>query len=333
MTVDHPIAPWGYGTGATLAGTQRARRIGRNRPVDRLAGASLRPYVIPWTRAADNWGVAFPAGIVGIVTAWPTLSGVGTYAEQFVEGWEDGSGLAALVPGVLPPDYTPRLQREWHSGTVNMARLRTATGYTSHTWLPSSTPLGTSFTWGQTTAFDSFNSIYSSTRTFDAATVWYWRNILFGGTATIGWRKVQYRAVTFGFGGSPAGLGRINQTHTVTLSHDTNGGQTVNFSSPYTGSRDGTEIDSVTTFDTHDQTINLFSDYYATDWIDAGEVPAADVGTLTIHTIDFSMPLLGGGAGTHPHYLEFRLSPALDVPYPVTATGQGDLIAPGGVPT
>jgi hypothetical protein len=321
MTIDHASAAWGYGgtpSSATIAGQQGGYRTGRLFPVapsEAGGSATIRPYVVPWTPAADSFGVAFPAGIVGVTTDLVLPSPLGATINSDYESQWDGF-LASLipVPAVLPVGYTASLQTDWRSLTAQLYRLRTASGYTDKTWLPTSSPNGIE------TAFDSidplpFNGGFTSPSR---------KNIT---VASTGYRKLQFKVVTAGLWLAMPAYG----TAPFTINHNANGTNPGNTSAD--GSVPGTAGDtidfsgSVSDSDFSDPDGNF---RWETGWIDCGEI-LPTLGTLTY--FQFAWDATGFAFALSPgFYFYFRLSPRCDVPYPISVAGQGDLIAPGGYP-
>lgn len=301
---DHTTAPWGYDdniTTASLAGAQLARRIHRVSPVDVEGGTTgMRTYAFPWTLAADQWGVSYPAGTIAVAYGFG-LSGGGSLLDQMLAGWETGAnGLLVLVPSALPVGYTARRVREWHSGIHPFAKIRVAGGYQSIDWMPSLSPLGllgASLSTGSGTAAGTEYNAYEN---------------------GIGFRRVHVR----GFVNS-AVLGSVGFTGNVdvVLSHNADG------TDP--GSADGDTADFTHTFTDADYThTGGASPLWVTSWVDAGDALAA-LGVLTYFQASLTRP---STATSIEFGLDFRLSPRVDVPLPYTATGIGDLIAPGGLP-
>lgn len=321
------ISLCGYGTGATAGHTQPARRIGRLYPVERVGGgAGIRPYVIPWDPATDLWGVAFPAGIVGVTTS-VVQTGAGTYNARTIAGWDQTTSGVIAVPAVLPAGYTARLNREWHSASQSLDRVRTAAGYTTDLWMPSTSPHGTSTS---VTAITSVPfTVNPDPPPFPSGSYVYRRFISVA--PTIGLRKLQYRA-----GSNNLPPGTYGGTHTIVVSHNANGSITYNPSAPYHGSDDGNVIDYTGSVANSDFTAGLEGTIYWTDWIDAGALTPT-LGTLT--TFTFSVTFTETYSAVAPinstqlSHVQFRYSSRVDIPYPFTATGQGDLIAPGGLVT
>ncbi len=102
------------------------------------------------------------------------------------------------------------------------------------------------------------------------------------------------------------------------------------------GSNPGTTSDGSTTDHTASYPVGSFTSIfggglnqpYTTGWINAGAI-SPTLGTFS--AFKGSLDLSGvASLNTNAVSVIFRLSPRMDVPYPVTLTGRGDLIAPGG---
>lgn len=314
--VEHALSMWGYNflgiVSATIPGQQAGYRTGRTFPVTPDTGIDgtfeIRPYAFAWTLAADSFGVAFPAGTVGVAqqASLPLVPGVGTIADQYLDMWQGGTlSYVVPVPGVLPVGYTPSLQTDWTSMTADLTRLRTAAGYSLKTWLPATGFLGE--TVGPVTL------VGSGATTGDPPGYMLWAS------ARTGFRKVQ---VKFRTGMQWLTMPTYDQV--CTLSHNADG------SSPGTSAL-GDTVDAtlhVTDADFLDPDGDF---WWETTWRDLGVIQASSIGTLTtfqIQTDSSASPFAMANGVT----VEWRLSPRCDVPYPVSVAGQGGLIAPGGYP-
>lgn len=313
MTINHATAAWGYGggpTSATIAGQQGGYRTGRLfPPTPDTAGmsATIRPYVVPWTATADAFGVAFPAGLVGVTPSLSLPSPlVGTFNAGFESQWASLLTTIIPVPGVLPGGYTPSLQIDWTSLTANLARLRTAGGYATKTWLPTTSPNGQTI--GPVTLVGSGGVIGIPNPGY---MIW--------ATQVTGFRKVQVRFVT-----GQLWLALPSYTQTCKWSHNADG------SNPGTSAL-GDTIDATLTTTDADFTDANGDFRWDTPWYDLGIIQASSIGTLTTFQVQCD-------SNTNPTAMdngltiEYRLSPRCDVPYPLSVAGQGDLIAPGGYP-
>ncbi len=304
---------WGYGglpSQGRIAGGQRAYRCGRLFPVapsEAGATADIRPYCVPWTPTADQWGVAFPAGLVGIVTTANLPSPLtGDLDADFATKWADLSGGSSMVgvPGVLPVGYNIGDYVPWQTTAWDLANLPSASGWTTQTWLPTSSPNGISR--GPLTL------VGSGGTTGDPPGYM----LMYPGQMT-GFRKVQYKLRS-----GQAWLTMPTYDQTMKVSHNANG------TNP--GSALGDTVDA-TSHVTDADFVNVSSFIWSTNWIDLGQIIASSIGTMTyfsLQTDSSASPFSLANGVT----IEFRLSPRMDVPYPVSVMGQGDLIAPGGYP-
>lgn len=304
---DHTTAMCAVSTGATNSRSPSpASRIVRVYAFNRTTNGSVRPYVIPWTTASDTWGIAFPAGLVGVVTSFNTVTGAGAYNDRMEANWGVSGGGAILVPGVLPAGYTARLVREWHSAAQSLARVRTADGYNTMTWMPSTSPFG------ESRNFSNFNYGGVTLMTISGLGTEY-------GTfasSHIGWRNLQWRLryPTMDTSGLP------NADLTLRISHNADG------SNP--GAALGDTTDWTDTINT--STIPHTGSAYESAWEDLAIDLHPTLGTVSTFRLDINYTWV---FGLLSFIYEFRMSPRLDVPYPFTATGIGDLIAPGGLVT
>lgn len=312
MTINHASAVWGYGgtpSLATINGQQGGYRGGRlftAAPATAGASAGIRPYVVPWTASADSFGVAFPSGLVGVTEAISLPSPLGgTINAGFESQWAGLLASIIPVPAVLPGGYTASLQTDWRSLTASLTRIRTAAGFTDKTWLPTTTPNGSTI--GPVTLVGSGGVIGLPNAGY---MIW--------ATAKTGYRKVQVKFRT-----GQQWLTMPSYTQTCTLSHNANG------SSPGTSAVGDTIDATLTTTDAAFTNVGSF--WWETGWFDLGAIQASSIGTLTtfqIKTDSNSNPTAMDNGLT----IQWRLSPRCDVPYPISVAGQGDLIAPGGYP-
>lgn len=310
MTVYHASAVWGYGGAPTLGdvngqqGGYRTRRLFPCAPTEAGELVTIRPYAVPWTKAADSFGVAYPAGVVGVATeiSLPMVLGA-SHNSDYEDQWESLAATIIPVPGVLPVGYTASLQTDWRSLDAQLDRIRTAAGFTVLTWLPSTAVNG------QTVGPVILTGSGGTTGDPPGYMIW--------ATAVTGYRKVQ---VKFRTGQQWLAMPTYDQV--CTFSHNADG------SSPGTSALG----------DTTDATLHVtdadFTDgdgdfYWETTWRDLGVIQASSIGTLTtfqIQTDSSASPFSMANGVT----IEYRLSPRFDVPYPITVTGQGNLVAPGG---
>lgn len=311
MTIDHASAVWGYGgtpSSATIVGQQGGYRGGRQFPVaPSTAGgsASIRPYVIPWTTAADSFGVAFPAGLVGVTQAISLPSPIGgTINAGYESQWNGLVSSVIPVPATLPVGYTANTQTDWRALTADLSRIGTAGGFTTKTWLPTNSPNG--ILRGPLTL------VGSGGTTGDPPGY-----MLMHPSQLTGFRKVQYRLRT-----GQAWLVMPTYDQTMKVSHNANG------TNP--GSALGDTVDA-TSHVTNADFVNVSGFFWSTNWIDLGQIIASSIGTLTyfsLQTDSSASPFSMANGVT----IELRLSPRCDVPYPISVAGRGDLIAPGGYP-
>jgi hypothetical protein len=337
MTISHQLAGVGPATALTNVKSTLASRLGRVAPLNReyLSSGTLQPYAVPWTDTTDTNGVSYPAGLVGVVGAYSIGAGPGSY-EDLIDTYFANHSVP--VPGVLPGAYTARLQRDcFFSDTiVGQARVdpsntkyRDANGPISNLWVPvdASTARGTVDTsLGDTVRLLTLGPGYPG----DPNDFWTTYKIQ---TACTGWRRLKY-VYTFDTSyDEPDAIWSGNVT--LTISHNANG------SDP--GGDNGDTIDHTQTFAYGDFTRTDLGAGHPTDRyvytsveIDAGAI-LPTVGTLSIFRFKLQHgtptgPDAGGGqaqAGKHP--FSIKKSPNLSVPFPFTATGDDDLIAPGGI--
>lgn len=138
------------------------------------ASAAIITQVVPWTTATDRWGIAYPAGLVGVCARINGLPGSLPYEDEINNTLRDN---AVAVPGVLPVGYTARWETDawaylgvtpnFFAGIGNVVdgsntpgggtyasggrglydggsmftekRILTADGWTTTTWFPTST--------------------------------------------------------------------------------------------------------------------------------------------------------------------------------------------------
>ncbi len=327
MTINHTAAMWGYGGSpslGTLAGQQAGYRRGRLFPVcpsTASGSATIRPYVIPWTPTVDQWGIAFPAGLVGVVAA-ANLPGTlsGDLNVDLETKWADLAGGSAMVavPGVLPGGYTPNLHVPWRTAAWDLSRLPTADGWIAKTWLPNATPWGSSiidFTfWSPTLVASGANSTLR--------------------TSWPGWRNLKIRAGGNNGSGPPATKPTSGQC-VIRISHNADGSAGAS-----TGDLD--TVDATVTITAAQITANydIVSGAYQSDPIDLGGPFLATFGTLSrfVYRVVSNTLTSGSGGSGPPSFIAgvdpvvFLESYRVDIPYPVTLAGYGDLIAPGGYP-
>ncbi len=343
MTTSYQLVSVGTATSLTSTKSTEASVLGRIAPVNREYSSSgtLRPYVLPWTEVTDTVGCAYPAGLVAVVGAWSVDAGPGSYTGKIDDYFDDNS---ALVPGVLPVGYTARWERDeyFSATTVGQARVpsflkyRDADGPVDIDWVP-------------VAAIDARGRVGSALTPFtvitgpgypgDLCDYWIMMKIQ---APCVGWRGFKY-IYTIYSGDDPAdyvppGFGTWSGNVTITISHNADG------TDPLTDN--GDTIDHVQTF--------AYGDFVRTDvlpavprWryvtaeIDVGPlIPALGVLTVYRFKIQGGMPTAGCGSGyanglpqggASPFSIKFSAN--LDVPFPYTATGDDDLIAPGGLVT
>jgi hypothetical protein len=320
MTTTHPEAVWQAvaSPAGQLTGKSRAAFIGRQFPAYNLdttpfgPPVSIIPYAIPWLNAADSWGVAFPAGTVGVVNRQRlTLPLATDYLASLEAYWSDLTlGQTYAVPGVLPSGYTAQTQIAGF-GEIGLGALFTASGYTIQgtagsgwpNWIPNAQTIN-----GYSDSFDT--SIASS----PSVGLYFWPQL--GGANRPGWRKLQY---SIGYVAASAAPGNI----VLTISHNLDG------TLPATNTN-GNVIDWT---HSHPASDFVFSGGSVnTAWIDAGAVLCSTNGVVAnfVAKLDTTgAPLAGAAAGVA---VSFRLSPRCDIPFFTTVVGYGGLIAPGGTP-
>ncbi len=330
MTVDHASAMWGFSGGdpagnGAIPGKQDALRSGRLFPVAPTtanAVKTIRPYIIPWPTAAtvDQWGVAFPGGIVGKVISVRLPSVLTTINADYEAMWGDLSGAVfapsiVALPAVLPGGYTPSLHVPWRTTAWNLARRPTAGGWIESTWLPSTAP------WGDQIADGTL---------WDAATISAGNNAVLR-SAHPGWRKLQI-AVGGNNGSGPPSTVPTSGSAVFRISHNADG-STV----PSVG--DGDTIDATVTITAAQVGANydISSGTFSSDPIDLGVISATlGVPSQFVYRCVSNNLTNGSGGDGPPNFTAaigeavFYESSRVDIPYPVSLAGQGDLIAPGG---
>lgn len=288
----------------------------------------IRPMAIDNPLSADQWGVSFPAGTIGVtnVVARQTPA-AGPFSSDWAAFWtyraqnQTGAGGSGgtpniiLVPSTLPGSYTARLKRDWHSGTngaqlqqeSSSYQLRTANGYSLYKWIPDNRINGF------------LSTGLSSSGLFPGiASAIY--------TEGVGSRKVQYDLFILCHGLPPFFDGAFK----VTGSHNADG----SFLNLFTI---GTTVDWVHTYTfaqlTATGTFIGGDPLYHTGFIDAGSALA----TNGNWTQNFCIQIDNAGTSPHdtfdsygPNSMPVRVSPRVDVPLPFTITGVGDLIVVGG---
>lgn len=280
--------------------------------IDTVDPTTWRPYAFPWPAAstADQWGVAFPAGIVAVsLDQQEALGGVdGDPCEDRIE-----EALARYaVPGVLPLGYTENRYEEdpnaigvLGSGaprpSIDIAtQRRTNTGLEPVTWTPDVRAIDGTLDTG---------SIFSVPLSVERASY---------DQRSIGYRKVQVRLR--GRLAVPISGATFAGSIDLTLSHNADG--TLDLSA------DGDTIDFTHSWVPADfTTVGLFAE---SAWVDAGAIlPTLGVATYFLSCLD-TTGLTLNPTGTNAWVAELRLSHNCDVPFPSLVTGFGNLIAPGG---
>ncbi len=333
--MDHHNVVHGYATPtARTLPRQWVGRIRRNRPNFNLTSGSsstVRPYVVDWPgSASDTFGVSYGGGIVGVTERHGILSGaVGTYQarwDAFLASIADGNNSAGMfaVPAVLPSGYTANPEMQWRSHSYARNRIWTASGYTTYLWCPHPTYYGSSVSSALQTVqwpgvdppapFQTFRGTYEV------------GNLAGLG---IGFRKVQIRVSVI-----PEGLNTptsVSGNVGITLTHNADG-------STFTVDGSGDRQNGNTT--DYAGTVAGWTDEGAgnfwTSWLDCGEVMPSTEGTNTYFFAEVDMQSVTTGPLSFANYIQgvqMRLSPRVDVPYRITHVGEGDLIAPGGIPT
>lgn len=321
MTLPHSRALWGYGY---PQGAGASVQWGRRFPcspdksgiafVESFDPLTIRPYALIWTAAGDtSFGVAFDAGVVrvdkGGADSFNILAGAGT-----IDARIEARLASFCVPGVLPVGYTANNREEWAMGnygifasgaprqTWDIARRRTAAGWSAPTWLPDSRAItGTSATFSTGFTTGVRNGTYD--------------------VPSIGYRKLQVRVGTStSLGAGSLTAADFNGTLALNLSHNTGGS-----SSPAVG--------GVTDF-----TRSIVrADFNAisggtvfTPYFDAGAIyPTLGVLTQFLAQLDMT-GVTATPAGSGGWSAQFKLSHAVNVPFPNLVSGIGNLIAPGG---
>lgn len=344
-SANHMLGIWGYNspTASTfdIANWQKAYRLGRQYPgyslqepvepteedPDGLTILPIHAYAFPlpddW--AEDDFGVAYPEGTLVVVNEIGLLRALASdYNSEFEYFWNTQRLALAggwLVPSVLPEGYTYRppiwrSHRE-HEYLVSSsfdplwweADGFSSNGIAANPWPPSD---------GVGTELDSFPSVWSATQ---SGTTYTGPDFNYNYSQTTGFRFVSYRIVTTNV--SPSTFtGNID----VTLSHNADG------SDP--GSGDGDTIDFTDSVDV--STLAFVGGVGVTnDWQAVGPI-LADLGVITQFHVRISSTGVDGPSGgpfTITAKVQFQLSPRVDVPWPTTVMGIGNLIAPGGTVT
>ncbi len=325
-------------TGSTWALNTPAEIIGRRFPhrvEDVFGDSAIHPYVVPWPNASDAFGVAWPAGTVGLAMTRTPLG-----------KWSDADVLDQLqdvcrpVPGVLPPGYTARLARDvYHAATVagaaglhtagtssGLTKYRTDAGFGSTKWRPTTVTGATVQT--ETSGLDTIGTHSLVPGDFNF-TVRVRLN-------HPGWRKlqVQLRSPTAFWdqpGANAAGTASINYSHNAD------------------GSTVPTVFGSVADGDTLDAAQNMggltlvplggSSGYYETAWYDLGEIlattgtPSQFYARCTSSSYLWTSTASPDGTAISGMTIRLRESERADIPFVFTATGINGLIAPGGLVT
>lgn len=348
-TADHMRGLWGYNPPSAgpfnIAGRQKALRLGRKFPGYTLTPYSgffgfpvtVRPYALPlptgWT--ADQWGVPFDSenDVVVIVGTQGLLDPVTLpYNEAFEEFWYqamvDGSASIYMVPATLPGDYDAIGQVLWLSeyayefGMSGDPKFYNELGFGSigallptNNWAPYPLPyLGDSSSPFALSSWALTSLAAPIPYTGADAHVTYYNGFGYGSP---GFRTVQIRFYT-----DTAYL-TAGSTVTIELSHNVDG------SDP--GGSSGDTVDYTNAMDVTSPGGGLAFD---SGWIDIGPIyPTLGVPSVyhaKLSTAGIARNILNLN-NTANNYLEFRLSPRLDIPWPTTVLGQGSIIAPGGL--
>lgn len=285
-------------------------------PLNDIDPTTWRPYAYPWPGgAADQWGVAFPAGIVAVsLDCQEGLGGLsGDPLEDRIEDQLETTMYA--VPGVLPVGYTENRYEEWPTpiGLLPSSAPRPSINIGTH-YRDATGPVPLDG-WAPSSQWDGY--LGSGPSSPVGVGVWYGsveRNP--------GWRKVQAQIGCFtllpgGFVLTPV---QFNGTVTLKLSHNADG------TDP--GSADGDTIDFTLNVTRPD--FSVAAGRCQTGWIDCGSALASlGVNSYFVGSLDFSA--LTASPETAPGwYVSLRLSPRMDIPFPSLVTGVGGLIAPGG---
>lgn len=283
---------------------------------------------VEWPIAVDIWGVAYPADLWALTNSVAVQSvRQATIEADWIKYWTDvitgtnspTTQQIVAVPKVLPGGYTARLARDWGArgngvtteaptGIIGYTNgfgvtspsypIKDANGYIHNQWIPNLRPwgyVGTGVAQDGSSSWDGNFPVGSLYNPLDIST---------------GYRKLQLQVSYLGV----LSTGSLK----VTISHDAAG------TIPATLA-DGDTIDYQRTFTSADFAGSFV---HTTGWIDAGVIsPTLGVISYFKSSIYGELPTFTVG----PAVVEYRLSPRCDVPLPATATGFGDIIAPGGV--
>ncbi len=338
MTISYQLAGVGPAAALTNHKATIAARLGRIAPLNREYSSSgvLAPYVIPWTISTDNNGVDFPDGLVGVVGDYANGAGPSSYTSLIDTYFANN---CVPVPGVLPGGYTPRLKRDcfWSSSTTGQARVspsntyyRDANGPVHDLWVPKSASLARGYTFSGSSKVIVLGPGYDPHPLTGTLDEWIMYTIE---ANSIGYRKLTYQTTYHSTDDEPTAAWK--HTSTLTVSHNADGSDF--------GDDNGDTID-------HIQNL-VYGDYTRTDTLGH---PGIDRWLYTSPVIDCGaiLPSLGvvskfkikchmGGTNEldgFPNYqapglyqtMSFKASPNI-IPFPFTCTGDGDLIAPGGI--
>lgn len=296
-----------------------ASALGRGEAI--RTGGVPRPFIIPWPRATDSFGIAFPAGTVGWCNSYKRFSSpVVTDYITDLNAFVVDSCIA--IPSALPPGYTARLTRDFFNGnpigdssqfTHNSSRgfdfkMRTADGYSTTQWGP------VGCRGGNTAAPNYFSEVEN----------------IFGNTSYVGnphpgFRNLRLRSITINGGGSLDTL--TGGAFTLTISHNA----------------DGTPPPLLSPGDTTDWTHTfLYTDFPATSntsgqWTSSLVVNTGPIlptlGTLSVFSLlvtATSLTSLSPSGAPAFQLLFGGSSVRVDIPFLSTATGDGGLVAAGG---
>lgn len=319
MTTSHPEMVWGAPPGGALTGKSRAAYLSHGYPayyLDTIPFGSpsiITAYAFPWLTATDQWGVAFPAGTVGVTTkVHLQLPLVTDYMSSIEAYWADlTNGVTYAVPGVLPAGYTPNLQVVGFNALMGLAVVLNATGFITQDtlahwpgWVPKTTNINgysDSFGLGLGSGFSPPPWVY------------FWRGL--GGFNNAGWRKVQYQ---ISYVAASVSAGPVS----LTISH--------NFDGTDPGLAPGDTIDWAHSHP--DTDFSVTAGVASTAWIDAGTIVCSTNGIVANFNAELDISLNLGAYGSFGTSVHFRLSPRCDIPFFATAVGYGGVIAPGGTP-
>jgi hypothetical protein len=298
MSIDHASAVWGYGSATPhISGQQAGLRRKRQFPIAPTtpgASASIRPYALPWLATADAFGVSFPAGTLGITTTISLPSPIGgTFNAGYESQWADLTSGTTIVP---VPSVLP-------SGyTPNLE-----TPWASYAVNPNGIHTKDGWTnqlWGPTGNPNGVTDLMSLSD-FDVRSIFDGTNYVYQIPIAIPGTGCRAFRIKNNF--TPTGV-----QPSCTISHNNN---------------TGTRPAATDPGDTIDQTFTLASDL---SYVNVGPV-SAKTGVLSIFVMRFVVapPPTTVVAGVWT----IDISPRVDVPYVMTITGQGDLVAPGGIPS